>query len=476
MPVTPRYRPAPRHTTLGEGFYDAVRPARFPLETPRFWNDRWSARVGLEGLSAEERAAHFCKFAPLPDNVREPLALRYHGHQFGVYNPMLGDGRGFLFAQLLDPDERLLDLATKGSGTTPWSRDGDGRLTLKGGVREALATEMLEALGVSTSKTFAIFETGERLFRGDEPSPTRSCVLTRLGHSHVRFGSFQRFAYLGEHERLRKLFEYAVSTYAPEVHAQGGDPVVTFLRVVAERSARLAASWIAAGFAHGVLNTDNMNITGESFDYGPYRFVPEYDPDFVAAYFDETGLYAFGKQPRVVVWNLTRLADALRPLSPSAPFGDALRAYEPAFFRALADRVLHRLGLAPVDPDLDAALCEGVLGFLADSRAPLDRFYFDWYGGLASEGRAMASPSRAHYEGPYGAELKKALERHAPIDPARLQHPYFARAEPVTLIIDEIERLWDRIAGADDWSLFEQKIASIRELGDALRGGPFADV
>ena len=476
MPVTARYRPSPRHATLGEGFFDVVRPARFPLETPRFWNERWAARVGLGDLSPEERAAGFCKFRPLPDNLSEPLALRYHGHQFGVYNPMLGDGRGFLFAQLVDPAGRLLDLATKGSGTTPWSRDGDGRLTLKGGVREALATEMLEALGVSTSKTFALFETGERLFRGDEPSPTRSCVLTRLGHSHVRFGSFQRFAYLGEHDRLKRLFEYAVDTYAPEVREQSGDPVVTFLRVVAERSARLAASWIAAGFAHGVLNTDNMNITGESFDYGPYRFVPEYDPEFVAAYFDQTGLYAFGKQPRVVVWNLTRLADALRPLSPSAPFGDALRAYEPAFFRALADRVLYRLGLAPVDPDLDAALCEGVLGFLADARAPLDRFYFDWYGGLASEARAMASPSRAHYEGPFGAELTKALERHAPIDPARVHHPYFARTEPVTLIIDEIERLWDRIADADDWSLFEQKIAAIRELGDALRGGPFVDV
>src|SRR5206468_8151249 len=135
-------------------------------------------------------------FEPLPDNLREPLALRYHGHQFRVYNPEIGDGRGFLFAQMRSGDGRLLDLGTKGSGRTPWSRFGDGRLTLKGGVREVLAAEMLEALGVPTSRAFSLIETGEALTRGDEPSPTRSAVLTRLSWSHIRFGTFQRLAYL----------------------------------------------------------------------------------------------------------------------------------------------------------------------------------------------------------------------------------------------------------------------------------------
>jgi uncharacterized protein YdiU (UPF0061 family) len=470
MPVSAHYRPAPRYASLGEGFADPVRPARFPLRTLRYRNQRWAEAAGLGELTADEWARHFASFEPLPDNLREPLAMRYHGHQFGVYNPALGDGRGFLFAQLEVPGEggaRLLDLATKGSGTTPYSRDGDGRLTLKGGVREVLATEMLEALGVATSRSFSLFETGERLFRGDEPSPTRSSVLVRLGWSHLRFGSFQRLAFLGEHDRLRALLDFAIEHYVPLPDGPG-DPVVRFLRAVAERSARLAASWIAAGFAHGVLNTDNMNVTGESFDYGPYRFVPEYDPDFVAAYFDETGLYAFGKQPRVVLWNLTRLADALRPLAPAAPLGDALRAFEPAFFAALADRLLFRLGLASAGPDEDAALADAVIAFLEETRAPLDRFFFDWFGGLASEPRALASPSRAHYEAAPGAALRAALARHAPASPEALAHPYFQREAPVTLLYPEIEALWSAIAERDDWSLFEAKIQAIATLREAL--------
>lgn len=195
MPVSPAYRPDPRFMRLGPDFADPVAPADFPARILRFRNDRAAASVGLEGLSDEEWLAAFAGFEALPDNQPGPLAMRYHGHQFRVYNPDLGDGRGFLFAQLREAETgRLLDLATKGSGRTPWSRGGDGRLTLKGGVREVLAAEMLQALGVPTSRAFSLVETGEALQRGDEPSPTRSAVLTRLSHSHIRFGSFQRHA------------------------------------------------------------------------------------------------------------------------------------------------------------------------------------------------------------------------------------------------------------------------------------------
>ena len=216
MPVSPAYRPDIRHPALGDAFYDPVQTAAFPNHVLRFRNDRWAERIGLESLTDEEWVRHFGRFEPLPDNLGEPLALRYHGHQFRTYNPELGDGRGFLFAQLRDrKDGRLLDLGTKGSGQTPWSRQGDGRLTLKGGVREILATEMLEALGTNTSKTFSLIETGEALYRGDEPSPTRSSVLVRLSHGHIRFGTFQRLMVMGQAAEKRALVDYVIETYWP---------------------------------------------------------------------------------------------------------------------------------------------------------------------------------------------------------------------------------------------------------------------
>lgn len=280
---------------------------------------------------------------PLPGSLPEPLALRYHGHQFRNYNPDLGDGRGFLFAQGHDLDDgRLLDFATKGSGRTPWSRGGDGRLTLKGGVREILATEMLEALGVNTSKSFSLIETGEDLERGDEPSPTRSAVLVRLSHSHIRVGSFQRLAYLEETENLQRLLDYAIATYYPHL-ADAPDKPAAFLQAVVANVARTGAQWIAAGFVHGVLNTDNINITGESFDYGPWRFLPAYDPDFTAAYFDENGLYSFGRQPDTLAWNLTRLAECLVPLSSIEALEPALNTIWPIFREQMPAQMLRRL-------------------------------------------------------------------------------------------------------------------------------------
>ena len=181
------------HTQLGPAFYDVVTPARFPQYILRYRNQRAAEQIGLQDLSDEQFIDHFGRFMPLQGSLPEPLALRYHGHQFGTYNPELGDGRGFLFAQYKDEQTgHLLDLGTKGSGRTPYARSADGRLTLKGGVREVLATELLTALNVPTSQTFSLIETGEALERHDEPSPTRSSVLVRLLHSHIRIGSFQR--------------------------------------------------------------------------------------------------------------------------------------------------------------------------------------------------------------------------------------------------------------------------------------------
>ena len=382
-----------------------------------------------------------------------------------MYNAQLGDGRGFLHAQVAE-GKRILDLGTKGSGQTPWSRGGDGRLTLKGGVREVLATSMLEALGVDTSKSFSLFETGEKLVRGDEPSPTRSSVLVRLSHSHIRFGTFQRLAYAKDGVRMKRLLDYVVEHYMPELAGAAADDLPSaFLAEVSRRSAELCASWMIAGFVHGVLNTDNMNVTGESFDYGPYRFLPTYDPAFTAAYFDHTGLYAYGRQPQAVFWSVTRLAEALSLLAPSTSFAPVLRQFEPAFAAALQQKLVRRLGLVSRGTDEDAALFDACFGFLEQSQVGFDRFFFDWFGGAASHDRALGGPAADRYAGPAFLALRRAFDTYALARPELPLAPYYQQRDtPCSLLIDEIEAIWAAIAERDDWSAFEAKLESIRAM------------
>ncbi len=468
MPISDTFRPVDSHAALGDDFFDVVEPARFPEHIVRYRNQRWARRTGLDTLSEAEWIEHFGRFALFPGSLAAHLALRYHGHQFRSYNPDLGDGRGFLFAQCLDiADGRLLDFGTKGSGTTPWSRGGDGRLTLKGGVREVLATEMLEALGVDTSKSFSLIETGEALYRGDEPSPTRSSVLVRLSHSNIRIGSFQRLLYLDQHDNIARLLDYAVKVYMPD--AWRDDPAeraLAFLAEVTRRVARTGAQWMLAGFVHGVLNTDNINVTGESFDYGPWRFAPTLDPAFTAAYFDQTGLYAFGRQPDTLLWNLARLAECLLPLAPKEKLEETLRGFETAFREAFEAQLLARLGLKPAGAEAAGELTRSFWRFLIETQAPYERFYFDWRGGLASEDRAGNSPSAGHYASESFAPVRQALSRFEAL-PGALDHPYFAGEAPCTMLIDEVEAIWAPIAEKDDWSTFEAKLAEIAAMRQA---------
>lgn len=477
MPIAHHYNPAPVFTDLGDGFYDPVKAARFPTHRLHYRNNRWAARVGLSGLDDQEWIEHFGAFAPLPDNLSEPLALRYHGHQFRVYNPNLGDGRGFLFAQLRDSaDGRLLDLGTKGSGTTPYSRGGDGRLTLKGGVREILATEMLETLGVYTSKSFSLIETGEQLIRGDEPSPTRSAVLLRLSHSHVRFGSFQRHAYIQDRERIQRLVAFTVAHYFPELNElEGNERTTAFFIKCIDNTARLGASWMVAGFIHGVLNTDNMVVTGESFDYGPWRFLPNYDPGFTAAYFDQTGLYAFGEQPSALAWNLNQLGDALSQICDVETLNTALEKFPDKFQAALQDHLLQRLGLIAVGEPDHMTLVERIFEFLDQTGISYERLFFDWYGGLNSETRAARSPDVDKYTGPQFDAFKAALKNYKAARPDALSHAYFQAEHPCTMLIDEVEQIWAAIAENDDWSRFSEKLLHITQMGDALGNVPRAD-
>ena len=442
------YRPDPRILRLAGWIGDPVVGADFPGTVLRFRNDPHAATVGLAGLSDSAWCAHFGRFAPLDDNLPQPLALRYHGHQFRVYNPEIGDGRGFLFAQLRDGQNRLLDLGTKGSGQTPWSRRGDGRLTLKGAVREILATAMLEAQGVSTSKTFSVIETGEELFRGDEPSPTRSAVMVRLSHGHIRFGTFQRLAALGEREHMAELVEYCLQTYPGPVAPEAGDNrAAILLHQVVERMADLAASYMTAGFVHGVLNTDNMNVSGESFDYGPWRWVPTWDASFTAAYFDHDGLYAFGRQPEALHWNCGQLAVALRQLSDAPPLVAALDRFADFYRSNLARRCLWRLGLASRGEQADLAVVVAAKKTMRESGVRVDDFFFRHRGGRGAKDELSAAVTG--YEG-------------------ENSNPYWAEPQPQAMPIEEVEAIWAAIAERDDWVPLTAKLAALTRMGEAL--------
>lgn len=469
MPVSPHYQPSVAHQDLGGHFYDVVAAADFPQTILRHRNDRVAATVGLAGLTDAEWIDHFGRFRPLPGNLPTPLALRYHGHQFRSYNPNLGDGRGFLFAQVREQGSgRLLDLATKGSGTTPWSRQGDGRLTLKGGVREVLAAEMLQALGVNTSKAFSLIETGEQLMRNDEPSPTRSAVLVRLSHSHMRIGSFQRYAHFEDRAALEMLIDHCIRYYYPELAGETGPArVVALLEAVCTSVAVTGAQWLAAGFAHGVLNTDNINVTGESFDYGPWRFVPTFDMDFTAAYFDRTKIYAFGQQPTALAWNLARLGECFAGFAPAEDLAKAQEIFAPTLQRAFAHALIARLGLIPQGPAKDDPLVAALYGFLAASAAPYEQVFFDWFGGEASAARANAGPSAALYTREDFRTVRRAWADYAPRNPSALDQGYFQQGKACSMVIDEMEATWTPIAERDDWSAFHAKLADIRVMAEA---------
>jgi serine/tyrosine/threonine adenylyltransferase len=448
------YRPDPKIATLGDKIGDAVTAANFPETILRFRNDRWAATVGLEGLTDEQWLQHFGRFQPLPGNMPEPLALRYHGHQFRVYNPDIGDGRGFLFAQLRDSHDRLLDLGTKGSGTTPYSRQGDGRLTLKGGVREILATEMLEALGVNTSKTFSLVETGEALMRGDEPSPTRSAVMVRLSHSHIRIGSFQRLAAEGDAEMIERLVNYCLTILYNETPSD--NPAAQLLGLAVERIADLAASYMVAGFVHGVLNSDNINITGESFDYGPWRFTEFWDPRFTAAYFDQNGLYAFGRQAEAIHWDLGQLAVSLRLISEAPPLIEALERFPALFQSAIIRRFLWRLGVESRGDKQDRKLVEAAERAMVREQIPVDHFFHEHRGGRI--------PEREGY-GELRSAFADILADYG--NRAAAGHEYWADNQPCSMLIDEVETIWSAISEQDNWQPLYQKIEEIRRMGEA---------
>lgn len=447
--------------TLGCAFYDPVKAANFPQTILRYRNQDAAIKLNLGQLSDSEWKQHFGNFTPLKNNLPEPLALRYHGHQFTHYNPDLGDGRGFLFAQYW-AQGKLFDLGTKGSGITPYSRQGDGRLTLKGAFREILATELLESYGVNTSKTFSVIETGENLDRNDEPSPTRAAVLVRLCHGHIRFGTFQRLAYLEQTDNIKKLTEYCIENYYPNIHDLDSTARASafFLKVL-KKSADLVASWMMVGFVHGVMNTDNMNISGECFDYGPYRFLPNYDPDFTAAYFDQQGLYRFGRQPITMFWNLEQLGKSLQLAYPNIIVAAALETFAEEFNEATKKYFLKRLNLKPQESDQE--LLSEFFRFTEKEQTPFEQSFFDLHSGISAE-RLIRSPQKEAYTTESFLKLQALLQTYTVASEEKKNHSYFKQSRPCSLLIEELEALWKPIAEKDDWGPFEGKIQSIREF------------
>ncbi|WP_216902220.1 YdiU family protein [Synechococcus sp. CCY 9618] len=396
---------------LGPDHWDVVEAAPFPMTRLRFRNNPLLRQLGIDPatVSDADLEAAYGRFegrAPL-------LALRYHGYQFGVYNPLLGDGRGFLYGQLRDRHGQLQDLGTKGSGITPWSRGGDGRLTLKGGVREVIASEALQRLGVTTSRTLSLIETGEELWRGDEPSPTRSSVMVRMARTHLRFGTCERLLHLRRPAQLERLLRHVVAVHYPHLalaHPADGpggcEPqLLAFYGELVERVARLAAEWMAAGFTHGVLNTDNMSLAGESFDYGPFAFLETWDPGFTAAYFDHSGLYAYGRQPLVCQHNLRLLQEPLAMLLPRGPLAAALERFGAVYDAHYRRRMARRLGLdgVPISAGPGAELPDPVpptLRLLAAWPVAYGRFF----AALAERIRLGGPPATAEDLEPFVAE------------------------------------------------------------------------
>ncbi|HVJ02906.1 MAG TPA: protein adenylyltransferase SelO family protein, partial [Sphingomonas sp.] len=291
------------------------------------------------------------------------------------------------------------------------------------------------------------------LQRNDEPSPTRSAVLVRLNHGHIRIGTFQRLAYLQEPEAIRQLTDYVLRHYYGE--GPGDDAPQRLLAHVAARTARMAGQFMAAGFVHGVLNSDNINVTGESFDYGPWRFAPSWSPGFTAAYFDHAGLYAFGRQPEAIYWDVMQLASSLRLIAEEEPLIEALDNFPEAFQREVADALLWRLGVTPRGAEHDRSLVQAVERALSGTGTPIDRFFFDVFGG-----RLPAS-----YGEPF-AELRDQLAHYRPRK--RRAHDYWSDARPCAMLIDEVEAIWAAIAADDDWTPLEAKVTAIRRMGEAL--------
>ncbi len=348
-----------------------VRIAPTPVPDPRLvvLNRPLAEDLRLEPDMLEPEAATVFSGNELPEDA-DPLAMAYAGHQFGAFVPSLGDGRAILLGELCGRDGILRDLQLKGAGRTPFSRNGDGRAVVGPMLREYLVSEAMHALGIPTTRSLAVVTTGEQVFR---EGPLPGAILTRVAASHVRVGTFQYFAARGDQDAIRALLDYVIARHYPAAR-EAAVPALAVLQAVAQRQAALIADWMQLGFIHGVMNTDNMSVAGETIDYGPCAFMDDYHPQTVFSSIDRGGRYAYANQPLIAQWNLARFAETLLFLIDPAPekavalAAEALESFMGEFDARLLAVLRRKIGLISA-ADGDAALIERLLTTMQHSRA-----------------------------------------------------------------------------------------------------------
>lgn len=353
------------YARLPQQFYARLNPT--PFSAPPYLvhaNQAAAELIDLDPaqLTRPEFTALFGGSALAPG--MEPLAMLYSGHQFGVYVPQLGDGRAILLGEVKNDQGERWDLHLKGAGTTPFSRDGDGRAVLRSTIREYLGCAAMQGLGIPTTQALCLVGSDDKVYR--EQIET-GAMLVRMAPSHVRFGTFEVFYYRKQHEHLRTLADYVIPQHFPHLR-EAGEKYACFFAEVVERTAKLIAQWQAVGWAHGVMNTDNMSILGLTLDYGPYGFMDDYDAGFICNHSDYNGRYAFNQQPYIGLWNLSCLAQALLPLAEKAALKAGLETYYPQFEKEYLKRMRVKFGLVDERAE-DDELIRDYLGLLQGSRA-----------------------------------------------------------------------------------------------------------
>ncbi|BAZ43682.1 hypothetical protein NIES4102_06830 [Chondrocystis sp. NIES-4102] len=471
MTITPnpllnlKYEPIMEN--LGDDYYDMVTAAEFPTHFLRFRNDLLLPLLGLEPSSVSD--ADFIESFGKFQGIQPFLALRYHGYQFGAYNPFLGDGRGFLYAQVRGIDGNLYDLGTKGSGTTPYSRSADGRLTLKGGVREALASEALHQLGVKTSRCLSLIETGESLWRSDEPSPTRASVMVRLSSSHIRFGTLERLHYLKRRDLLSKLVDSVIAVYYPEI-PDTEDKYSLFYAALVVRVAHLVAQWMAAGFCHGVLNTDNMSITGESFDYGPYAFIPTYNSRFTAASFDYGGRYSYGNQPYICKFNLEKLQLPLAMITESENLEFGLAEFDASYQEHYQKLMLQKLGFDDSLTLYREQLLTQTIEVLRDTDISYSGFFSELSDGFNDGWRIDSSlvlenaSFRQQIPNSWCELYYQCLNSLPPVAMSEISDRLVLNNPSTALLKPLIESVWQAISEDNNWQPFNDLITQLQVI------------